>query len=252
MASRGRAKIAIGRGLAVWLLEAKDGFGEADFHSHHAIQLTVCLDGVLTLTGDATRLSGDVLAVAPDARHKLDAAGLLAIVFIEPESAAGRTLLATLFSTEPLAVVSNPEFLKELQTLRHALEPAFAQERMIEVCGQAVDRLVPPAIAPAADARIARVIAYANDHLDVSLAEAATAAGVYLSGDRLRHLFVEHTGLPFKTYMLWLRLVRAVQLYSLGQSLTHAAHSAGFADSAHFSRAFKRTFGAPATTLRRL
>jgi AraC-like DNA-binding protein len=65
-------------------------------------------------------------------------------------------------------------------------------------------------------------------------------------------LFVEQTGVPFKTYLLWLRLVRAVELYSQGaNSLTDAAHAAGFADSAHFSRVFKRTFGSPATTLPR-
>ena len=44
----------------------------------------------------------------------------------------------------------------------------------------------------------------------------------------------------------------AVQLYSEGKTLTESAHAAGFADSAHFSRAFRRTFGLPATTLTRL
>jgi AraC family transcriptional regulator len=34
--------------------------------------------------------------------------------------------------------------------------------------------------------------------------------------------------------------------------LTQAAHAAGFADSAHFSRVFRRTFGLPATTLTRI
>ena len=69
---------------------------------------------------------------------------------------------------------------------------------------------------------------------------------------RLRHLFVEQTGLAFKTYVLWLRLVRALRSYAEGCSLTEAAHAAGFADSAHFSRVFKRTFGLPATTLARI
>ena len=75
---------------------------------------------------------------------------------------------------------------------------------------------------------------------------------MYLSPSRLRHLFVEQTGLAFKTYLLWLRLVRALEIYAEGRSLTESAHAAGFSDSAHFSRIFKRTFGLPATTLRRL
>ena len=76
--------------------------------------------------------------------------------------------------------------------------------------------------------------------------------GVFLSPSRLRHLFVEQTGLAFKTYVLWLRLQRALRAYADGANLTEAAHAAGFADSAHFSRTFKRTFGLPATTLERL
>ena len=46
--------------------------------------------------------------------------------------------------------------------------------------------------------------------------------------------------------------VEALEAYAAGQSLTEAAHLAGFSDSAHFSRVFKRTFGLPATTLTRL
>ena len=34
-----------------------------------------------------------------------------------------------------------------------------------------------------------------------------------------------------------------------GDSLTAAAHDAGFADSAHFSRTFLRMFGIPASVL---
>ena len=43
---------------------------------------------------------------------------------------------------------------------------------------------------------------------------------------------------------------RAVALYAAGSSLTQAAHEAGFADSAHLSRTFRRTFGLPAAGLR--
>lgn len=82
----------------------------------------------------------------------------------------------------------------------------------------------------------------------VTLGEAAEAAG--LSAGRMRHLFVEQTGLPFRTYLLWLRLTKAVEAYAGGASLTEAAHATGFSDSAHLSRTFRRMFGIAAVTLR--
>jgi AraC-like DNA-binding protein len=46
--------------------------------------------------------------------------------------------------------------------------------------------------------------------------------------------------------------MRALEIYSQGRNLTEAAHQAGFSDSPHFSRIFRRTFGLPATTLTRI
>jgi AraC-like DNA-binding protein len=79
---------------------------------------------------------------------------------------------------------------------------------------------------------------------------ARAAAGIAcLSESRFSHLFVEQIGLPFRTYLLWLRLSIAVERMAAGDSLTVAAHDAGFADSAHFSRTFLRMFGIPASVL---
>ena len=103
------------------------------------------------------------------------------------------------------------------------------------------------------DERIQRIIDYASHNLEEQLSLEQASRGIHLSPSRLRHLFVEQTGLAFKTYLLWLRLVKAVETYSdEGCSLTEAAHLAGFSDSAHFSRVFRRTFGLPATTLTRI
>ncbi len=81
-----------------------------------------------------------------------------------------------------------------------------------------------------------------------SLSDVATFMG--LSPGRARHLFVEQTGLPFRAYLLWLGLTKAVQVYAEGGSLTEAAHAAGFSDSAHLSRTFRRIFGISADSLR--
>ncbi|OHU86258.1 MULTISPECIES: AraC family transcriptional regulator [Pseudoalteromonas] len=74
------------------------------------------------------------------------------------------------------------------------------------------------------------------------------AQSLELSESRFLHLFKENMQLPWRPYLLWRRLICAIQSLSRGDSATHAAHIAGFADSAHLSRTFKKQFG---ITLRR-
>lgn len=250
--SKGRAKLAISEGVSVWVLEAPDGFGEAAYHSHHAIQITACLSGALALSSGDLTLEGPVLAVAADASHKFEAHGLLAFVFVEPESRAGRLISSTLFADRPLVAMEKEGISELLEPLRSTFEDGLQPEALFDAGRAVVAALAPAADAPLPDARVQRIIEYAASHLDQPLSLQAAAEGIYLSPSRLRHLFVEQTGLAFKTYLLWLRLIRAVQAYSEGCSLTEASHAAGFSDSAHFSRIFKRTFGLPATTLTRL
>jgi AraC family transcriptional regulator, arabinose operon regulatory protein len=72
---------------------------------------------------------------------------------------------------------------------------------------------------------------------------AALAKHLNLSYHRTSHLFVEAVGLPVRTFQLWQKLYRSGAPLRAGASLTEAAHTAGFVDSAHFSRAFHTAFG---------
>ena len=248
----GRAKLAMAQGVSVWVLEAPDGFGDADFHSHHAIQLTFCLSGALALTGEGEAIGGKAIAVAADTRHRFEAHGLLAFIFVEPESRAGRALGERLFGSSAVAALDAARLAHVLEPLAGTFELGLMPEDLLAAGRSVVEALAPLGPAPLPDPRIRRIIDRAISAPDQPLDATAAAAGVYLSPSRLRHLFVEQTGLAFKTYMLWLRMVRALHVYAEGGTLTEAAHAAGFSDSAHFSRIFKRTFGLPATTLTRL
>ncbi|MEV6659600.1 helix-turn-helix transcriptional regulator [Nocardia fluminea] len=76
----------------------------------------------------------------------------------------------------------------------------------------------------------------------VRLSELARRAR--LSESRLAHLFSAQVGLPFRAYVRWLRMQHAIRLVAAGQTLTEAAHGAGFADSAHLNRVCHSMFGA--------
>lgn len=239
------------QGISAWVLEAPMGFGDAGLHAHHAIQITICLSGALALTCSGATIRAPAIAVAADAGHRLEAHGLLAFIFVEPESRFGRALARALFADAPLAALDAAALAPAIARLHATFDAPLGPADILAAARAVVDMLAAVGEPPMPDPRIQRIIAYAAAHLDAPLSLDKASAGIHLSPSRLRHLFVEQTGLAFRTYVLWLRLFRAVQAYSEGLSLTEAAHAAGFADSAHFSRAFKRTFGLPATTLTR-
>ena len=77
---------------------------------------------------------------------------------------------------------------------------------------------------------------------DLSLPTLARIAA--LSPSRFMHAFTESVGVPLRPYLLWLRLQRAAAELTGGASVTDAAHRAGFSDSAHLTRTFRRMLGA--------
>ena len=244
--------MAMSQGISVWVLEAPHGFGDAAFHSHHAIQITASIAGDLMLSGGGRTLHAPAIAVAADALHRFEAHGLLVFTFVEPESEMGRALTQSLFTDHPLVALDPAAVDQAAEPLAATFDDGLGNDALLHVGRAIVERLAPGTQARLPDPRVQKIIDYAAAHLDEPLSLESASRGIYLSPSRLRHLFVEQTGLAFKTYVLWLRLVRAVQAYSEGCNLTEAAHAAGFSDSAHFSRIFRRTFGLPATTLTRI
>lgn len=248
-----RIRVVSWQGASLWVSDATPAQGplprRTDFHAHHAIQITVSLGGWFKLDTAGPGVRGDAVGVAADVRHVFEAEGLMAFLFIEPESRQGRAIARRWFNGRELVAFPLDAFghFREL-IVRAYSAPGRDDAALIALGRELLAKLSGDSVVQEPDPRIRRVIAWAAQQIDapVGLAEAVNVSG--LSASRLRHLFVEQTGLPFKTYLLWLRLTRAVETIAAGASLTQAAHQAGFSDSAHLSRTFRRMFGiAPAS-----
>ena len=72
---------------------------------------------------------------------------------------------------------------------------------------------------------------------------AEVANQLALSESRFLHLFSKELGIAWRPYLLWRRMMCAIQALKHNTSATNAAHLAGFSDSAHLSRTFRNNFG---------
>lgn len=99
---------------------------------------------------------------------------------------------------------------------------------------------------PSIDARITNALEILRDpQLDAR----ATIDATRLSTQHFRALFVRDVGTTPRTYRLWRRLLAAIEGMRRVDA-TRAAHDAGFADLAHFSRTCRRMLGHSPTGLR--
>jgi AraC-like DNA-binding protein len=238
----GTGRVAFWNGGALWMGRAT---GAADAHAHHAIQLALALDAPFRIRaprGDWLRCNGAV--VASHAAHQFDGEGQpVAILFIEPETAAGRALRAR-HPGDRIAPLEAGLVLRLAAPLRAAFDADAEAAALAASARQAIDQLVAPLPRQApVDPRIATAVDWIRAHLSAPLTLAGAAAAVHLSPGRFRHLFVAQTGTTFRAYLLWARVGAAVAAGMAGRSWTDAAQEAGFADSAHLARTCRRMIG---------
>jgi AraC-like DNA-binding protein len=223
--------LLLGEFMVVYLGPA----GPAGWHAHPAVQLAVAWDAPLTVElADGTR-NGPSVVVPGGVRHRLDTrARQVAVVFVDHLSAAGRAL------DERARSGAGPA---------PRPRPSTGADDVARFAAEAMSVL--PARAPLSPP-VAAALAYVDAALDARPTLTGAAQVAHLSPSRLTHVFTPEVGLPFKRYVLWRRLRRVVEEVAGGATLTWAAAAAGFSDSAHLSRTFRRSFGLPPSALQRM
>lgn len=238
--ARWAGRLQIGDGWAAYVGRA----GDSAFHSHHAIQLCVGMDSPVMLDlPDAPTRSCRALIIAPDVAHRLaPSRAQLALLYVDPEAAIGIALMAVagdrrIFEPRPAQASALRTFFDWGPASR---EVELAVRKVVDVI---VERPVLAAPPGALDHRVKRVTDWVNAAEDLSVSAESLAELAGLSVGRLTHLFKEQIGIPIRPYLLWLKLRRAVEAMAETDTLTEAAHVAGFSDSAHMTRTFRRMFG---------
>jgi AraC-like DNA-binding protein len=228
------------------------GDGVVPPHLHHAIQIVIAFDGQVAIAGqDSPWRQGWGVVVQPDVEHSFNAQGVTgAMLFVDPESNEGAWLrgsLADEITIVPEARLSSP--IEALRTFHERPLDGMEIGALIQHCVRALSPGAPPA--RRLDPRVTTVLdgIRGADELRISLESAAELA--FLSPSRFAHLFKHQMGLPFRRYMLWRKLTRAMVAIGSENTIADAAHAADFADAAHLTRTFYQMFGMPPSALMR-
>jgi AraC-like DNA-binding protein len=220
-------------------------FHVAHPHAHGALQLSVGIEGSPRLQLDGAWRRARGVLIDTDVAHAFDSDGqLTAIGWIEGESRVAEQLRDRVLQGRPYAVLPEPL----CEHLADGLRPVPGKtvgcpemyQRWHDALGQLAVDVMPE---PQYDDRITAVL----DHLRTTPSPPPSIEDLtriaHLSESRLQHLFRDQVGLPIRRYLLWHRYLTALSLLADGASVTRAAHTAGFADSAHFTRTAHRMNG---------
>lgn len=231
--------------------------GRADavtpMHAHYAIQIGFGSERGIRFRPreDVEWTEYDAAIISSRQPHMMDATHVTfdAVLFVEPETREGRALseryLEGGIAALPLEMLADtaPSVFNAWTEGRPASAIISAARDVIQVLTGGIGP------ATVSDERILRAISYVNGHLNASLTLDEVASEACLSPSRFRHLFVEQTGTALRPYVLWRRFLRAWEVVTEGESLSTAAHEAGFADAAHLTRTSVRMFGFPPSAL---
>ena len=212
-------------------------------HRNHAATWLMAHEGTLKVTLSSGAILEDEVVYVPSETQFAteESSAMIAALYWEPESTSFQRAAAQFDVTTPRAFVCQYTKTHELTKLYDpAATLAEADALLARIFG------LPPLEGSAAavnDSRIVEALSFLRASPDRYDSIDALAERVHLSPSRFAHLFKQQVGVPVRRYVLWQKMRRALDLAMAGDSLTTAALSAGFADSAHLSRTVRAIMG---------
>lgn len=209
----------------------------------HSVTLACALTAEpLTVTTGARQWRGRMLFVRPFVARRLDSGGRPAVLIdLEPLHPRYGSFSRPA-GAEPVGLLDGPRFAGLL-----ACAQAFALHALT---GRQLQAAVQLQVAHVADsiaahqplhARVLQMMAALR--LDPGLSLAALGQPVGMSATHASRSFVEALGITVRQYSLSVKIQRAAGFYGSGRSLTDVAQIAGFVDSAHLAKVWRRCYG---------
>lgn len=221
-----------------------------DFHYHQTYQVVVRVNQhsfECNINGvEYKEMSGFVLRQGVG--HACTASDTRAMVLlVDTESSLGWQLKQMLGDEDVLRIESllTPDQLLSLQ-IPDGDQPDH--DKLFERYQLLLNLLFSPApnfeLKARMDSRVLTMLNYIDANIGKKIELDDIARLVFLSPERVRHLFAKEAGISFSQYILWERVKNVIcSVMTDNIPIKKAAAQSGFTDQAHFSKIFKRMFG---------
>jgi AraC-like DNA-binding protein len=220
-------------------------FSDNAFHQHYAVQVVVSLNEAVHVQYDTISVKNEFLLIKSMHSHRLDCVDQSVLVLlINPASKLGHLLNSHSDGQE--IQVSKKKWFLQLQKLAlkwHQNNLTYLDfKKNTEISSREFIKLNKQCF-HYLDRRIISALGYLRNNAGIIIPIEDIARQVFLSPSRFIHLFKKETGITYRRMQLWNKLMASIDDINNHKNITNLAHVHGFADSAHFSRTFKQTFG---------
>jgi AraC-like DNA-binding protein len=214
-----------------------------NIHHHHAIQLTISFKQTFGITTPYKAYKNCRFVIIPEnIPHQFSSSSedYQVFIYLDPFNKLSQ-LLKNKFTLKSNIIIADhllykvPPLIKWLKMEKNEMQ-ALITKFIGLITGSAV-------AASSEDTRITKSMEYLTNNLDKTIKISEVASLVCLSESRFAHLFKLQVGIPFRRYILWLRIQKTLASFLMGNSFTIACYDGGFTDLPHFNRTFKEMFG---------
>jgi AraC-like DNA-binding protein/quercetin dioxygenase-like cupin family protein len=245
-----------GRALAGSYLYEGNGL-ITGWHSHDVHQIEYALHGLVEVETDSAHY------LLPPQQAAWIPAGLEHQAVMNPDVKTVAVMFdATLIpgAGGRARIIAVSPLIREMMVyaLRWPIHRAHGDEQsdnffrtLAALVSEALDHEAPLSLPSSDHPIVAAALAYTKEHLDAVSAD-DVARAVSVSERTLRRLFAETIGLPWRTYLLNARMLRAMALLAApNQSVQATASAVGFENLSSFTRCFAQFCGETPSTYRR-